>query len=77
MKAKDLKNGNKAYQVTYTTAMGKENTIIVKTNNPDAVLSLAKSSCFTGEDFRNAIEIPLQNYIKPTHQGFAGSGRAN
>lgn len=74
---KDLKNGNKAYSVTYTTKMGKEATIIVKTNSPESVLTLTAQSCFTGRDFRNAVEVPLSEYTKTTKQGFAGSNRAN
>jgi len=67
----------KAFQVTYTKRIGGNGTIIVKAHNEDAALSHAKNLCFTGSDFRDAIEVPFESYTKPSKQGFQGSGRQN
>lgn len=69
------KNPNsKTFQVTYTKAIGGEGTIIVKSPTAELALKCASSSCFTGKDFRNAVET-TQDYVSPTKQGFQGSGR--
>lgn len=66
---------SKAFKVTYTKKIGGNGTIIVKAHNEDAALSHASYLCFTGSNFRDAVEVPLESYIKPRKQGFQGSGR--
>lgn len=65
------------YQVIYTKKVGGEGTIIVKAQNEDGALSLAKFHCFTGKDFRGATQINDSEYVKPSKQGFSGSLRSN
>lgn len=65
----------KAFKVTYTKKIGGEGIIIVKSANEYAAISHAKHLCFTGSNFRNAVEVPLTLYVKPKKQGFQGSAR--
>ena len=64
------------YKVTYTKKISGEGSILVKAENESQALKNAKYLCFTGSDFRNAIETD-EIYIKPSKNGFQGSGRAN
>ncbi len=66
----------KNYKVTYTKKIGGENTIIVKALSENQALKNAKNLCFTGHDFRNAVETN-ELYIKPSKLGYQGSNRAN
>lgn len=68
-------SSNKAFQVTYTKKVGGNGSIIVKANNEDKAISNAKYLCFTGSDFRDAVEVPIESYSKPRKQGFQGSER--
>jgi hypothetical protein len=66
----------RTYKVTYTKKIGGENTIIVKAENENQALKNAKNVCFTGSDFRNAVETN-ELYVKPSKLGYQGSNRAN
>jgi len=66
----------KTYKVTYTKRIGGNGTIIVRADNERQALSNANYLCFTGSDFRDPIEFDGK-YIKPSKQGFQGSGRMN
>lgn len=67
----------KAFEVTYTKRIGGNGTIIVKAHNELAAISHAKYLCFTGANFRDAIEVSFDLYTKPVKQGFQGSARQN
>ncbi len=64
----------KTFNVTYTKAIGTIGTILVKASSQKEAIIHASSSCFTGTDFRNAIET-TEEYIKPSKAGFQGSAR--
>lgn len=64
-------NQPKTFKVTYTKKIGGNNTILVKAANSTEAISNAKHLCFTGKDFREAIETN-DVYSKPRTQGFAG-----
>jgi len=66
----------KTFKVTYTKKVGGEGTILVLAHNQDLAIKRANQLCFTGSDFRNAVETN-EKYIKPSLQGFAGSIRQN
>lgn len=68
---------NKCFQVTYTKKVGGNGTILVKCKSIENATKLASNMCFTGSDFRDPIEMPLEMYTKTTKQGFAGSNRVN
>lgn len=72
-----MKTSAKVFTVSYTKKIGGTGSVIVKAMGAEQALKTAKDSVFTGSDFRNAIEIASELYIKPTRQGFQGSGRAN
>lgn len=73
-----MKNSTKkCFQVTYTKRIGGNGTILVKCPTIEMATKLASNMCFTGSDFRDPIEMPLEMYVKTTKQGFAGSNRAN
>ena len=61
----------KTYNVTYTKKIGGNGAILVKAENETNALRNAKDLCFTGSDFRNAIETN-EIYSKPRKQGFFG-----
>lgn len=61
----------KTFKVTYTKKIGREGAILVKANDGQQALKNAKFLCFTGSDFRNAIETD-EEYSKPRKQGFFG-----
>lgn len=69
------KKNTNTYQVNYTKKIGGQGTIIVKAENETKALSNAKYSCFTGSDFCNVKQIDNSLYVKPSAQGFQGSGR--
>lgn len=66
----------KTYNVTYTKAKGLKGIIMVKARNQKEALSNAKNCCFTGSNFRDAVETN-KPYIKPSKMGFQGSNRMN
>jgi len=66
----------KTYNVTYTKAIGTNGVIMVKARNEKEALSNAKNCCFTGSNFRDAVET-TQQYIKPSKMGYQGSNRMN
>lgn len=72
-----MKSSSKAFQVTYTKAIGGNGTIMVKAPNAESAISNAQYLCHTGSDFRDAVEIDPAQYISPSKQGFAGGNRAN
>lgn len=49
---KHIKMKSKAFNVTYTKAIGGNGTLRVKAHNEDEALKNAKFLCFTGRDFR-------------------------
>jgi hypothetical protein len=67
----------KAFKITYTKKIGGQGTIIVKALDAENAIKNAKYLCFTGSDFCNPIEVPIEKYTKPRNQGFQGSERAN
>lgn len=67
---------SKVFNVTYTKAIGGNGTLQVKARNEAEALKNAKFLCFTGRDFRNAVEAAVP-YTKPSRLGFAGSHRSN
>ena len=69
------KSKAKVYEVTYTKKVGGNGTILVKADSKKRALKNADYLCFTGSDFRNAVEVDPSLYEKPRKQGFQGSGR--
>lgn len=61
----------KTFKVTYTKRNNENGSLLVRAIDVKQALSNAKDLCFTGSDFRNAIETDEQ-YSKPRKQGFAG-----
>lgn len=55
------------YQVTYTKAIGSPATINVQAPNKELALIEAKKHCYTGDDFRDAVETN-ETYIHPRQQ---------
>lgn len=65
-------NKSKAFKVIYDKAIGGIGSIIVRSPNEYGAIKCASDLCFTGKNFRNAIEVPLETYTKPNKQGFQG-----
>jgi hypothetical protein len=72
-----MAKNSKTYKVWYDKKNGAVGSVIVKATDPQQALKTAKYSVFTGKNFRNPKKLDNSEYIKPTKQGFAGSGRAN
>ena len=70
-------SSKKAFKVTYTKKVGGDGTIIVQAPNEEKAIINANQHCFTGKDFRDAIEVPFEEYTTPSKQGFQGSDKAN
>lgn len=65
------------YKVTYTKKIGGEGSIIVKARSEEEAISNAKHLCFTGRNFKDAVQVDDSLYTKPRNKGFYGSVRAN
>jgi hypothetical protein len=65
------------FSVDYDRKVGGIGNIIVKAINEKEALKSASDCCFTGSNFRNAKKIDNSLYVKPSKQGFQGSGRMN
>jgi hypothetical protein len=57
----------KTFKVTYTKAIGETATINVREYSPEQALEVAKYYCYTGDNFRDAVETN-ETYIHPTKQ---------
>ena len=68
---------SKTFQVAYTQKTGGDSSVIVKGMNEAEAIANARQHVFTGSNFRNPVEIDSSLYVKPSAQGFQGSGRAN
>jgi len=71
---KSVNKNSLTYQVTYTKRNGQTGAVNVRAISVETALSCAKSSVFTGSQFRDAILVVVK-YIKTTKQGFAGCNR--
>lgn len=67
---------SKTYSVSYDKKNGQSGTLFVLAMNENEALKNAKNCCFTGSNFRDAIETSEQ-YIKPSKIGYAGSNKQN
>lgn len=61
------------YKITYDKKTGGTGEITVKGCNEAEAYTNAKWLCFTGSNFRDAILLTNDEYIKPRRQGFQGS----
>lgn len=66
----------KTYKVNYTKANCQNGTIIVKAENQQQAIVNSRNCCFTGFDFRNAVET-TDDYVKPSLNGYQGRNRIN
>jgi hypothetical protein len=57
----------KTYTVTYTKAIKETATINVQAPNKELALIAAKHYCYTGDNFRDAVETN-ETYIHPRQQ---------
>ena len=65
----------KTFKVEYTKRTGGVGQILVRANNEHNAMTQAPYLCHTGTDFRNAVQIADNLYVRPRLQGFQGSER--
>ena len=74
---KNLNPTKKAFAVSYTKKVGGQGELIVKGCDEANALQNAKYLCFTGSNFKVEREVNVNEYVKPSQLGYAGSGRSN
>jgi hypothetical protein len=66
----------KTFIVTYDKKNGQTGILLISAPNEKQALNNAKNCCFTGRNFRDAIETD-EKYVSPSKVGFQGSNRQN
>lgn len=60
------------FKVTYDKANNTEGFLVVKASDEENALGNAKANCFTGRNFRNAIEVEEQATFSQKHPNGRG-----